>query len=298
MQPIGGTEILYNNLLKHVGSVWQDRVNLMISACGPEFIDPERINVVWQHLAHDQAAIQGMAYPTQFIDRVDQFVYVSAWQLAEFQKRFAIAQASNRVIHNAIDPIEFRPKPQDRIRLIYTSMPNRGLEILLNAFDIINRDDVELVVYSSNIIYGLNYARSVNNQQLFHRCKTHPNIVYRGYAMNQAVRQALQSSHILAYPSIYEETSCLAAIEAGAAGCQIVTTNLGALPETCGTWATMIDYRYGNDLQELSHQYAEVLNTAINNYSDQSAREQSDWFNQNYSWQSRAQQWKDFFNSI
>jgi glycosyltransferase involved in cell wall biosynthesis len=298
MKPIGGTEILYNNLLKHAGFSWQDRVNLMVSACRPELIDSDRVNVVWQHLAYDQAAVIGMAYPQEFINQVDHFVYVSNWQLNEFKNRFAIEHCNNRVIPNAIDPIEYVSKPQDRIRLIYTSMPNRGLEILLNAFDIINRNDVELVVYSSDIIYGMGYARSVDHEQLFYRCKKHPNIVYKGYAMNQAVRKALQSAHILAYPSIYEETSCLAAIEAGAAGCEIVTTNLGALPETCGPWATMTDYRYGDSLQELSHRYADVLNTAINNYSNQSAQQQSNWFNQRYSWHTRTQQWKDFFNSI
>lgn len=298
MRPIGGTELLYNNLLKHTGSAWQHRINLMVSACRPEFIDVDRTNVVWQHLAHDQSAIVGMAYPREFINRIDHFVYVSDWQLGEFQKRFAIKHSSNRVIRNAIEPIQYVQKPRDRIRLIYTSMPNRGLEILLNAIDIMDRKDIELVVYSSDIIYGSSYARTVNHEQLFYRCKKTPNVVYRGYAMNQAVRKALQSAHILAYPSVYEETSCLAAIEAGAAGCRIVTTNLGALPETCGSWAAMTDYQYGDDLKKLSQQYAEVLNTEIDNYSDAQAESQSQWFNHRYSWFNRAQEWKEFFDQI
>lgn len=297
MHPIGGTEILQNNLTKHVGVDWQQKVNLLISACRPEFIDPTKINVVWQHLAYDQGAIIGMAYP-EFIKQIDHFVYVSNWQLTEFSKRFNIHHSNNHVIKNAIEPIEFIEKPTDKIRLIYTSMPNRGLEILLNAFDIINRNDVELIIYSSNAIYGKNYAQQNNHNHLFHRCKMHPNIIYKGYALNQVVRKALQSSHILAYPSTYEETSCLSAIEAGSAGCKIVTTNLGALPETCKNWATMVDYHYGDDLELLTKRYAEVLNNEINHYNIDLIKKQSDWFNETYSWYNRAIEWKDFFNKL
>lgn len=298
MKPLGGTEILYNNLLKHLGSSWQEKVNLIISSCHPNLIDNSKINVVWQHLAYDQAAIIGMAYPKQFIDRIQHFVYVSNWQLNEFSNRFQIHNSSNLVIHNAIDPIEFIEKPTDKIRLIYTSTPNRGLEVLLNAFEILNRKDIELVVYSSNVIYGKDYAKSVNHDHLFYRCKKNPNIKYMGYAMNNAVRKALQSAHILSYPSIYEETSCLAAIEAGAAGCKIITTNLGALPETCQSYATYVDYKYGDDLKDLSERYAEVLNIEIDNYSSNFAKQQSDYFNNFYSWQNRKTEWNNFLNRI
>lgn len=298
MKPLGGTEILYNNLVKYVGLSWQKKANLIVSACHSHLINPNKINVVWQHLAYDQAAIIGMAYPKQFIDKIQHFVYVSNWQLNEFKKRFEIYNSNNHVIHNAIDPIEFIEKPKDKIRLIYTSTPNRGLEILLNAFDILNRKDVELVVYSSNIIYGKEYAKTNNHEYLFHRCRMNRNIKYMGYALNNVIRKALQSSHILSYPSIYEETSCLAAIEAGAAGCKIVTTNLGALPETCQKYATYVDYKYGDDLKDLSERYAEVLNSAIDNYTSDFAKPQSDYFNNYYSWQNRKTEWINFLENI
>ena len=48
--------------------------------------------------------------------------------------------------------------------------------------------------------------------------------------------------HIFAYPSIWHETSCIAAIEAMAAGCEIVTTNLGALYETCSPFGRFINF--------------------------------------------------------
>lgn len=299
MRPQGGSEILHNNLVKYVGQDHAQHINLILSFCDPTLIDPNKINIVWQHLAYDQGAIIGMAYP-EFIEQVQHFVYVSNWQLGEFQKRFAIDLSQNSVIRNAIEPIEFKEKPKAPLRLIYTSTPNRGLKVLLDAYKILNRSDVELWVYSSDVIYGASYAaqRVREHAELFHRCRTTRGIVYKGYATNKAVRQALQSSHILAYPSIYEETSCLAAIEAGAAGCRIVTTNLGALPETCGSYARYVDYAYGDDLAGLAEKYALALNEEIDlvNQNAYNLREQSQWFNDQYSWSHRSQEWKEFFN--
>lgn len=300
MKPSGGTELLYNNLIKYTGVDWQQQINLILSACHTQLLDTNRINVLWQHLADDQEAIRGMTYP-EFVNRIDHYVYVSEWQRRLFS-RFDHGPGTVSVIKNAIEPIEFKEKPTDKIRLIYTSTPNRGLAVLLDAFKILNRKDVELTVYSSNIIYGKSYSDQtrLRDEQLFYRCQTTPGIVYKGYAMNKAVRQALQRSHILAYPSIYAETSCLAAIEAGAAGCRIVTTDLGALPETCDKWASYTEYRYGDNLTKLAENYAETLDREIDlcQTSAYNLQEQSDWFNETYSWTNRSQEWINFFNII
>lgn len=299
MKPMGGSELLHKNLLKYVGNNWESKINLILSFTDLRFLDSSRINVVWQHLYTDQGAAQGMHYPV-FTDKVDHFVYVSNWQKQQFDLHFGVEHLNNHVIKNAIEPIEFIEKPKDKLRLIYTSMPDRGLEILLEAWRILNRKDIELVVYSSNIIYGKGYSDSRKGlyDQLFHRCKTTPGIVYKGFALNQAVRKALQYSHILAYPSTYPETSCLAAIEAGAAGCKIVTTDFGALPETCDKWANFTAYT--DNFKNLAESYAVNLNQAIDNYQSQAhnIQEQSVWFNSYYSWAKRAQEWTKFFNDI
>jgi len=296
MKPSGGSELLYNNLIKNLGTGWQEKANLILSVCDPSLLEPNKINILWQHLACNQEAVINMQYP-EFVNSVDHFVYVSNWQQKHFSDRVDISQASNTVIRNAIDPIEFKEKPQGKIKLIYTSMPNRGLDILLDAYKLVRTPNTELTVFSSNIIYGKGF-KYPGTDYLLHRCKTEPGIVYRGYAVNKAVRMALQQSHILAYPSTYEETSCLAAIEAGASGCQIVTTEYGALPETCENWPTYI--KYSPEHNELVENYAETLSKVIDNYDPTSyaLKEQSRWFNEQYSWANRTLEWKEFFNKI
>ena len=295
MKPQGGTELLHNNLIKYLGTDWQQNVNLILSFCYQGIINPNKANVLWQHLHTDQGAIRGMQDRT-FIDSVDHFVYVSNWQLQQYRARFDIGDANNHVIKNAIEPIPFQEKPNGKLRLIYTSMPNRGLEVLLDAFPLVNRD-VELVIYSSNIIYGKSYYDLIgtSHDQLFNRARTMKNVSYKGFATNKAIRLALTQAHILAYPSIFEETSCISAIEAGAAGCQIVTTNLGALPETCGEYATYVD----SDRQTLVERYAQALQNAVDNYQNtEYTKEQSDWFNEYYSWNNRKNEWNVLLNGL
>lgn len=300
MEPRGGTEILTANLNKYLKDSKIDQVNLMVSFCDHSILSNTKPNILWQHLNTDQRVAASLSDP-QLVNRLDKIVFVSDWQRKKFCREFSIPLSKTSVIHNAIEPIEFVEKPRDgKIKLIYTSMPFRGLDILLDAFTWLNRQDVELVVFSSNIIYGKSYSTAVGRayDHLFERCRRTPGVIYRGYAMNRAVRTELKNAHILAYPSTFEETSCLTAIEAGAAGCRIVTTDLGALTETCGEYADYVQMT--NDRQELVENYAKQLNSSIDicRQNMYNVAEQSAWFNEQYSWVNRAEVWKKFFEEI
>ena len=74
-------------------------------------------NVLWQHLSYDQNNCQLMS-DINFVNSIDHFVYVSEWQLNEYQKRFPISQANNHVIRNAIEPIEFKQKPKNKMSIM------------------------------------------------------------------------------------------------------------------------------------------------------------------------------------
>jgi len=172
----------------------------------------------------------------------------------------------------------------------------------LDAFEVLSRDDVELDIYSSTIIYGSDYSKQVDHvfKPLFDRASNMKNVNYKGYGENSVVREALQQSHIFAYPSTFEETSCMAAIEAGSAGCKLITTNYGALYETGSEYATMVPFNSNRSM--LVRSYAKALNQAINNYWKQEnldlLQKQSDYFNTFYNWQVRTSQWKNLFNHI
>lgn len=302
MYPKGGSEIAYNSLLQHTeNEYWHKDINFIVSLCRPEVLDLSRKNVIWQQLSYDQQNVLSMQ-DSKFVNMVDCFVYVSNWSYEKFRMVYKTPEHKSLVIKNAIDPIEYIPRKKEKFKLIYTSTPWRGLEVLLDAFELLKRDDVELDVYSSTIIYGDGFYKENESvyKPLFDRARSMKNVNYKGYAENKEIRKAVQQAHIFSYPSVFEETSCIAAIEAGAAGCKMVTTNYGALYETCGEFAAMVPYN--SNKKALAQSYAKALNFTLNNYWEEDNLNmldfQSRYYNKFYSWDYRKHQWAKLFNSL
>jgi glycosyltransferase involved in cell wall biosynthesis len=298
----GGTELLKDGLYKHTNIKDYEDINLILSTPNINNVRYTKKNLLWQHLNYIDESLQPLKDPS-FVKAIDAFVYVSHWQYEKFRYIFQVPTETSFIIKNAIEPIEFIPKSKDgKLKLIYASTPFRGLDVLLDAFEIINRDDIELDIYSSTLMYGSGYQAAYSNiyEDLFNRAKGMKNVNYHGYAENDDVRKAMQNAHILAYPSIFEETSCLVMIEAGAAGCDLVTTDLGALYETGAEYAKMIPIQ--SSKEALAVQYAKALNEAIDNYwnksNQETLKEQSEFYNKFYSWERRAKEWNDFFEKL
>ena len=304
MNPKGGTEILKEQLLAQLPEESLDGINLIGSICHPSLVKEDKINILWQHLSYDQPNVRLMQ-DRKFVDSIDYFIYVSHWQYNRFREIYKIPEYKSFVIKNATHTFDTVEKQKDnKIKLLYTSTPWRGLAVLIKSIEILNktREDFEVDIYSSTKIYGSKFDENEKDkfEVLFDKCKNTPNVNYLGYADNDSVRAAVQKAHIYAYPSIFEETSCLAVIEAMSAGCHVVTTNYGALPETCGEFATMIEFDSSG--QNLIERYAETLNSVIDNYKNNLYKDdlemQIKYYNKNYSWETRIQEWKNFLNYV
>jgi UDP-glucose:(glucosyl)LPS alpha-1,2-glucosyltransferase len=298
----GGTELMRNALHKHTKIKEYENINLILCTPNIEKIRYTKHNMLWQHLNYTDESLGALRDPA-FTKSLNSQVYVSNWQHEKFRYIYQIPLENAYVIKNAIEPIEHKEKDRHgKLKLIYASTPFRGLEILLDVFELLNRDDIELDVYSSTSVYGSGYADYAGNQYegLFERARGMRGINYMGYAENEKIRKAMQDAHILAYPSIFEETSCLVMIEAGAAGCSLVTTNLGALYETGAEYAKMVPMQ--SDRETLVNAYAKALNESIDTYWDSSNQEmlkkQSEYYNKFYSWDRRAKEWNLLFDKI
>lgn len=300
-KPIGGTELQFLKLKQILQSDLDD-FNIMVTYGHPNQIDENRINVLWQHNGLDDENLIKMMKYKPFVEQIDQFIFVSNYQFDMFSRSFDIPSDRCHVIRNAIDPIEYKQKSEDKIKLVYTSTPWRGLGILLEAFDRLNRPDVELDVYSGLKIYGRQFVEETGNifEPLFDRARSMKGVNYFEYAPNADVIKAVQSCHIMAYPSIFEETSCIAAIESLAAGCNFVGSNLGALLETVNVFGNLVPINRSreNHIEEFIDRYVVVLEETINNFwteeNQKSLKLQTEYFNHYYSWETRKRDWKKF----
>ena len=302
-KPMGGTEILATRLKSELGAELDD-FNILVTYCHPDELRKDKINVLWQHNNVDDENMVKMMQYKPLVENIDQFVFVSNYQYEVFKGYFDLPAHKCHVIRNATDPFPVVEKPKDRIRLVYTSTPWRGLGILLKAFELLERDDVELEIYSSVKIYGKEFADENQHkfQPLFDKAESMRNVKYTEYLPNEQLRERLKQCHVMAYPSAFAETSCLAAIEAMMAGCKFVGSTFGALPETTGVFGELVPIdkitQSTKHLNEFVYRYATVLDKTLDSYwSDEmqeSLREQVKHFNKYYSWEYRKREWVDF----
>lgn len=205
--------------------------------------------LLWCHHDADQPGIAHLREP-EFQAMLDGVIAVSEWQARRYRDTFGIGWDKLMVMRNAVSPAfleQFEPgqlilpaKCGDPL-LIYTSTPFRGLELLLDAVPLIRTRiaNTRFKVFSSLEVYGIGAEDDIN-RALYERCTATGGVEYVGGVGQRRLAEELKGAWCLAYPNIFPETSCISVMEAFAAGCKVITTHNGALPETAAGLATMI----------------------------------------------------------
>ena len=212
---------------------------------------PATALIYWTGHAFDQPAVMPLRYSAER-DAYDGFAFVSDWQRRQYVHYFGIDSEKSGVLRNGISPdfqdlfgegesiLAAKSRPP---ALAYTSTPYRGLDLLLEAFPAIRRavPGVTLKVFSGMGVYQVPEAEDRSRfGWLYERCRETPGVEYLGSRPQAELAAALRAASVLAYPNSYPETSCIAALEAMAAGCLVVTSRRGALPETTAGFAHLV----------------------------------------------------------
>lgn len=260
----GGTEIMRDLLEKSIDKDLLDNFQIIMSRTRE--LNPEKIRIIQVHdLPEDPES--NKFKDSNFVNSLHKMVFISNWQYSRYQLIHGIKyDEKSIVLESGIEPaiVNLNDKPTDTIRLVYTSTPQRGLEILVPVFEELAKTDpnIHLDVFSSFKIYGWDEADK-QFEPLYDRIRNHPQMTYHGFTPNDILRESLNKAHIFAYPCTWLETSCRAMLEAMSAGLVCVHPNYGALSETSGALNVM----YHADMTDMNRHaniFANNLDAAIN----------------------------------
>ncbi len=221
-----------------------DRPDVLVAVRDWQTIGQARfapLQIFWTGDAFDQPFVRTLAN-TEDRAGIDFFMLQSDWQADTFRTHHRVPAwqilrtrlgAAASAAEVAARPAAGKARPR---RLAYASAPFRGLDVLLDLFPRIRAacPDAELDVFSSMQVYGVTKADDEARFGALYRKASQPGVRLVGSLPQFELAERLQEARVLAYPNYYPETFCIAAIEAQAAGCAVVTSRLGALPETVG----------------------------------------------------------------
>jgi glycosyltransferase involved in cell wall biosynthesis len=304
MQPYGGSEIQLEYLQKHVSKDLLDKINLTISIPEKNPLVFDKPNVLWIQNSYDQPNVAPWFMNKLNHGKYDWYVFNSHWVYEKFRYHFKIPTENCLIIKNGFDDdliLKQEYKPGNKVKMVYTSTPWRGLDVLLGAMEKVESDLVELDVYSSTQIYGDQFKDLVDKEYiaLYDKAKSLKNVNYKGYANHKDLIKVLHTYDVFAYPNHWEETFCIAALEALACGQVGLVTNNGALYETCAEFPIYVPYL--TDKKLLTDQFAfaiESLPSIVNNVTNDQIKFQMEYYKKFYHWSVIKQYWERFLNGI
>lgn len=211
-----------------------------------------KLNLLW---LHDLALYRYAGSMGAQMWSVDAVLAVSEWHKAQVQGVYGFHDRIMRVLPNGVDLSLFENDPEDgrehlglpvvekRTSLLYTSRPERGLEYHVRPGGLMERLAKDV---PEAHLYVCGYDNTVPEMAdyyhwLWQRCEELPNVTNLGHLTKRQLADVMRQCDTLVYPSRFEETSCVTAMECMAAGLPMIASAVGALPETCeGAWANKL----------------------------------------------------------
>ena len=299
--PKGGTELQFEFLRKHVDPKVLDQVQICTSVPEKILLHPTKVNILWQKNSYDQPNLAPWFSDSINHNKYDWYVFNSHWNYEKFRTYFKLPTEKCVVIKNGIEkiePVQTTYQKGKTIRIIHQNTPWRGLNVLLGAMQLVNNPLITLDVYSSTEVYGKDFYEHNDKyyKTLYEQAEALPNVNYIGYKPNEYIRENLHKYRMYAYPSTFEETSCISLLECMAAGLYCITTDLGALFETGAEFPIYIPYT--DNYKLLSTKFAAAIEAAAESLENEAVNEhlkfQIKYTNKYYNWNKQGLAWTRF----
>ena len=183
----------------------------------------------------------------RFYNTVDALITVSDWHADVLCKASGFPRNKAWTLRNGVFLSNFKgEESRVRKRLIYSSLPNRGLIYMPHIFLALKKKhpELEFHIFSGSLrdspAWPPDNKWILEWKNLISLFKTIKGCYLHGYVLQKQLAREFMRSSVWVYPTAFEETSCISAMEAQAAGCAVVTSKLAAIPETVGDAGILI----------------------------------------------------------
>lgn len=256
-----------------------------------------KLNVWWLH----DLALHRNAWPVHSqLWNVDRILTVSEFHKKQVETVYGIAPETVVATTNGVDYAAFDGIGAGRREarsLVFAARPERGLEELVGEGGIMERlTDCRLYVcgYDNTVPEMRGYY-----EYLWRRCDQLPNVKRMGSLGKRELYELLGRSMLYVYPTAFEDTSCILALESFAAGTPFIGCQNAALPETCaGGGARLIPLRVADgqrvvDRAGFARQVRKLLDNAARWQDLHMAA-----LGKRQSWEAAARQWDELFSEV
>lgn len=224
-------------------------VDLLVVSRAPHIFDrPHKAKraCLWMHdTDYGPGALE---VGSERVSRIDAIMVLSKWHRLHVMDMYGLGGSKVLVTGNGIEPSYFTKGFQgigfDRNthRAIFSSSPDRGLDFLLRVWPMV-RDRVEdaELFYCYSDVYSAVAKTNPKLREFHERClmlSSQPGVVNLGSLPQPGLAAAMRECGVWCAPSYnsmlgvqFNETFCIGAVEAAAAGCRRIISAWGALPE-------------------------------------------------------------------
>lgn len=276
-------------------------VILPIAKDSDEYLARTTETIVWLHVPTLYAPdfITKYFYDDELTKNIKAYVVQSNFHKKDIVRNFGVDPKKVFVLNNGFDPIPYVEKPISPVNFIYTAQETRGLDILLEAFQSIEDDDISLTVHGCGCNECVTEFGRYSDSNV---TVSDQRISMVGRVSKEDYIKNLQRANVFVYPCKFEETAGIALMEAMSAGVKIVSTDLGAVPETTLGFAKIIKhfpreiYKQNSKRNKYVRIFRKEILKAIdeirNNKFDPTKQVQA--INNRFNWQEIEKQWTRF----
>jgi len=187
------------------------------------------LSIIWSGHHVNETVIKGFQ---PILYDIDLFAFVSDHQRNDHCALFNIPQEKTILMNNGFSPSFTQTiDPTKKTKtLIYFSAPERGLKYFIDIWPkvLTKHPDAHLEIYSSRANYGVpDIEETIATKR---KLSSYPNTSVNSSIGQSDLSLACAKAAIFAYPCDFVETSCICLLEARAAGCKAICTDIGVLP--------------------------------------------------------------------